>query len=88
VEGIRRCRDGRRDDGIDIEQINSRRPVGRRFDHGDPEPLCGAPDPSSDLAAVGDEEAADFTPRRRCFWEHRLFRRRERSRLAGHCERV
>ncbi len=53
------------DDGRDVEQIESVRPVRVRDDRRDAEVGARAGDPSGDLATVGDEDGADGSPIRR-----------------------
>ena len=58
---------GRRDDRIDVEQVERRGPVASRADRDDPESAARPADPPGDLAAVCDEhgDRSALTPHRR-----------------------
>jgi hypothetical protein len=59
MEGVGTCGQGGRDNGRGIEQVEAIRAVRDRDDRPDPEPIAGTGDPSSDLAAVRDENRSD-----------------------------
>ena len=59
VDGVGAGGPGRRDDGLDVEQVERVGAVGRGHDRGDPEPVARPGDARRDLATIRDEEAPD-----------------------------
>ena len=81
VERVRVRAAGGRDHGVGIEQVEGLRPVRRRGDRADAEPVAGPCDPGGDLAAVRDEQHVGWDGRASRFdRRHRALERANRVR--------